>query len=292
MPNYRSARPSIELDDPSVVQYLKEIDQYPLLSRDEENELSRKAKKGDEKAFHDLAESNLRFVVRVALRYQNMGVPLLDLIQAGNEGLLRTIPKYDEKRGVKFISYAVSWIRQSILETLAFQARYAKVPTNVIVDLRKIIRYISEFEQESGREPSVEEIAGKFRFSEKKVMSRLRLLEPTVSLYSPVFHEGGGNGKDGKRLEDVIYNEEEPTPEEVAHDSMMGDTIMEELNRLSRRERKAIIEYFGLFGEQKKTLEDIGKDFGVTRERVRQIREEGTDKLREPKVARRLKPYF
>ena len=270
----------------SLDQYLREISAYPLLRREEEYELARRIREGDEEALDKLVRSNLRFVVSVAKKYQNQGVALGDLINEGNLGLIRAAHKYDETRGIKFISYAVWWIRQAILQALAEQSRIVRVPLNRAGALHRIGRRSSALRQELGREPSAEEIAGELDISKAEVERTLALSQTHLSLDAPFTP-----GEDG-RLLDYLPDQFSPAPDDEAYERALSVTIEEALSTLKEREAKILRLYFGLDGLEPMTLEEIGSILGITRERVRQIKERALDRLRHASRARFLETFL
>jgi RNA polymerase primary sigma factor len=270
----------------SLDQYLKEISQYPLIDREEEARLARLIHKGDEEALDKLVRSNLRFVVSVAKKYQNQGVPLSDLINEGNLGLIRAAHKFDETKGIKFISYAVWWIRQAILQALAEQSRIVRVPLNRAGALHRIGRRSSSLLQELGREPTVEEIAEGLDITEEEVEQTLAISQSHLSLDAPVTP-----GEDN-RLLDYLPDQFAPGPEDDAFDHALRQTIEELLSSLKEREAKIIRLYFGLDDQEPMTLEEIGSLMGITRERVRQIKEKALGRLRHGSRARFLETFM
>ncbi|OGF97234.1 MAG: RNA polymerase subunit sigma [Candidatus Glassbacteria bacterium RBG_16_58_8] len=268
--------------DSTLDLYLKEISAYPLLERSEEAELAVRIRKGDQKALEKLARSNLRFVVSVAKKYMNQGVSLSDLINEGNLGLLRAAYKFDETKGTKFISYAVWWIRQAILQTLAEQSRIVRVPLNRAGILYKIGKKSSFLVQELGREPTEEEIAEGMDISINEVRNTLQISRSYRSLDAPIVP-----GEDGK-LMDYIPDTCQPSPSEQAFRRALSRTIEQSLSTLKDREARILRMYFGLTDEKPMTLEEIGKVMGITRERVRQIKERAIERLRHVSRARAL----
>jgi RNA polymerase primary sigma factor len=253
------------LGDGSLDQYLKEISAYPLLTREDEVELARRIREGDEEALDKLVRSNLRFVVSVAKKYQNQGVALGDLINEGNLGLMRAARKFDETKGIKFISYAVWWIRQAILQALAEQSRIVRVPLNRAGALHRIGRRSSLLLQELGREPTLGEIADERDLSHDEVQRTLAISQSHLSLDAPMTP-----GEDN-RLLDYLPDQLSPGPDDETYDRALSSTIEEALGTLKEREAKVLRLYFGLDGTEPMTLEEIGTLLGITRERVRQI---------------------
>lgn len=265
--------------------YLQEIGKEDLISADEEVELAQKIRKGDHESLEKLTRANLRFVVSVAKQYQNQGLSLPDLINEGNLGLIRAAEKFDETRGFKFISYAVWWIRQSILQALAEQSRIVRLPLNQVGALNKINKALAKFEQENERMPSVEELANETNMPKEKIADSLRVSGRHVSIDAP-FVEGEDNS-----LLDVIANPDSPR----ADNGLMEESLRREIDRalatLSDRERDIVRLFFGL-GCQEKTLEEISEEFKLTRERVRQIKEKAIRRLRHSSRSKNLKAYL
>jgi len=272
-------------DNPSLDKYLHEIGKMDLLSVDEEVELARKIREGDQEAFTKLVNSNLRFVVSVAKQYQNQGLSLPDLINEGNLGLIKAAEKFDETRGFKFISYAVWWIRQSILQALAEQSRIIRLPLNQVGSLNKINKAYSRFEQEYERTPTPEELAETLELPKEKVADTLKVSGRHVSMDAP-FSENEENS-----LLDVLVNPDSPK----ADSNLMKESLSKEIDRslstLTERERDIIKLFFGI-GVQEMTLEEIGDRFGLTRERVRQIKEKAIRRLRQTSRSKLLKSYL
>ena len=270
----------------SLDQYLKEISAYPLIDRDEEVRLAIEIRKGEESALNKLVRSNLRFVVSVAKKYQNQGVPLPDLINEGNLGLIRAAHKFDETKGIKFISYAVWWIRQAILQALAEQSRIVRVPLNRAGALHRIGRRSSTLLQELGREPTVEEIAEELEISREEVERTLAISQSHLSLDAPVTP-----GEDN-RLLDYLPDQYSPGPEDEAYQHALKETVEDALSTLKEREAKILRLYFGLDDQEPMTLEEIGSLLGITRERVRQIKEKALLRLRHASRARFLETFM
>ncbi len=270
----------------SLDQYLKEISQYPLIDRAEEARLAKLIRKEDPEALNKLVRSNLRFVVSVAKKYQNQGVPLSDLINEGNVGLIRAAHKFDESKGIKFISYAVWWIRQAILQALAEQSRIVRVPLNRAGALHRIGRRSSALLQELGREPTVEEIAKDLDISEEEVQRTMAISQTHLSLDAPL-----SPGEDN-RLLDYLPDQFSPGPEDETYDDALKATVEEALTSLKEREAKILRLYFGLDDQEPMTLEEIGHLLGITRERVRQIKEKALLRLRHASRARFLETFF
>ena len=269
----------------SLDKYLQEIGHEELLSVEEEVELAQRIKKGDREALEKLTRANLRFVVSVAKQYQNQGLSLPDLINEGNLGLMKAAEKFDETRGFKFISYAVWWIRQSILQAIAEQSRIVRLPLNQVSSVSKINRALNKFEQENERRPSVNEIAEKVDLPEEKIADAMKVNSRHVSVDAP-FADGEDNS-----LLDVLPNDDSP----MADNELVKESLREEINRalalLNDRERNIIQAFFGI-SEPEMTLEEIGEKFGLTRERVRQIKEKALRTLRNNTKSKVLKAYL
>jgi RNA polymerase primary sigma factor len=274
------------VDEGSLDQYLREISQYPLISRDDEVELAISIRAGDEESLDKLVRSNLRFVVSVAKKYQNQGVSLSDLINEGNLGLIRAAHKFDETKGIKFISYAVWWIRQAILQALAEQSRIVRVPLNRAGTLHRIGKRSSALQQELGREPTVEEIAEGMDISEEEVAKTLSISQSHLSLDAPLTP-----GEDNKLL-DYLPDTQNAGPDQETFERALTDSIEEVLSTLKEREAKILRLYFGLDGKEPMTLEEIGSMMGITRERVRQIKEKALARLRHVSRARALESFL
>ncbi len=273
------------LGEGSLDQYLKEISAYPLIDRDEEARLAKAIRRGEGEALDKLVRSNLRFVVSVAKKYQNQGVPLADLINEGNLGLIRAAHKFDETKGIKFISYAVWWIRQAILQALAEQSRIVRVPLNRAGALHRIGRRKAMLLQELGREPTVEELADDLELTKEEVEKTLAISQSHLSLDAPMTP-----GEDN-RLLDYLPDQFSPGPEDEAYEHALKETIEEALSTLKEREAKILRLYFGLDDQEPMTLEEIGSLLGITRERVRQIKEKALLRLRHASRARFLETY-
>jgi RNA polymerase primary sigma factor len=273
-------------DESSLDQYLKEISAYKLLTREEEVDLAQRIRTGEEEALDKLVRSNLRFVVSVAKKYQNQGVALSDLINEGNLGLIRAAHKFDETKGIKFISYAVWWIRQAILQALAEQSRIVRVPLNRAGALHRIGKRSAMLLQELGREPTVEELADELDISEDEVRRTLSLSQTHLSLDAPLTP-----GEDN-RLLDYLPDQFAPGPDDETYDRALLDTVEEALGSLKEREARILRLYFGLDSHEPMTLEEIGSMLGITRERVRQIKEKALLRLRHASRARFLETYM
>ena len=273
-------------DNQSLDKYLQEIGEVQLLSPGKEIELARKIKKGDQKSLEKLTKANLRFVVSVAKQYQNQGLSLGDLINEGNLGLIKAAKRFDETRGFKFISYAVWWIRQSILQALAEQSRVVRLPLNRVGALNKIGKAFSNLEQTFEREPSATEIAEELEMTPFEVSDTLKISGRHISMDAP-FNQGEDN-----RLLDVIQNDHQPTPDNQLLDESLKIEIERALNTITRRESEVVKLYFGLDREHPLTLEEIGEQFSLTRERVRQIKEKAIRRLRHTSRSRTLRAYL
>ena len=269
----------------ALEKYLQEIGHEELLTVDEEVELAQRIKKGDRKALEKLTKANLRFVVSVAKQYQNQGLSLPDLINEGNLGLIKAAEKFDETRGFKFISYAVWWIRQSILQAIAEQSRMVRLPLNQAGAVNKINRALSKFEQENERRPSVNEIAESIDLPEEKVETAMKMNTRHVSVDAP-FADGDDNN-----LLDVLTNDDAPMADAELVKESLRNEISRALDTLNERERNILKAAFGI-GMQEMTLEEIGQKYGLTRERVRQIREKAIRRLRNNTKSKILKAYL
>ncbi len=273
-------------DEGSLDQYLRDISIYPLIDRDEEVRLAQLIRVKDHEALDKLVRSNLRFVVSVAKKYQNQGVALSDLINEGNLGLIRAAHKFDETKGIKFISYAVWWIRQAILQALAEQSRIVRVPLNRAGTLHRIGKRANALLQELGREPTHEEIAQEMDLTEEEVAKTISISQTHLSLDAPLTP-----GEDN-RLLDYLPDNLNPTPDEQTFEKALTEAIEESLSSLKEREAKILRLYFGLDGEEPMTLEQIGSLLGITRERVRQIKEKALSRLRHVSRARALESFL
>ena len=270
----------------SLDKYLQEIGKVDLLTADEEVELAKRIKEGDQIALEKLTKANLRFVVSVAKQYQNQGLSLGDLINEGNLGLIKAAQRFDETRGFKFISYAVWWIRQSILQALAEQSRIVRLPLNRVGSLNKISKTFSELEQKYEREPSPEELAEVLEVTTAEVVDTMKISGRHVSMDAP-FVQGEENS-----LLDVLENDSEETPDQGLMTDSLRREVQRALSTLTQRESDVISLYFGLNGEHAMTLEEIGEKFNLTRERVRQIKEKAIRRLRHTSRSKALKPYL
>ena len=275
----------IAVDDP-VRMYLKEIGKVPLLSADEEIELAQRMEQGDEEAKKRLCEANLRLVVSIAKRYVGRGMLFLDLIQEGNLGLIKAVDKFDYRKGYKFSTYATWWIRQAITRSIADQARTIRIPVHMVETINKLIRVSRQLLQTYGREPSPEEIAVEMGLSVDKVREIQKIAQEPVSLETPIGEE------EDSHLGDFIPDDDVPAPAEAAAFSMLKEQLVEVLDTLTEREQKVLKLRFGLEDGRARTLEEVGKEFDVTRERIRQIEAKALRKLRHPSRSKKLKDYL
>lgn len=275
----------IAVDDP-VRMYLKEIGKVPLLSAEEEIELAKRMEKGDEEAKKRLCEANLRLVVSIAKRYVGRGMLFLDLIQEGNLGLIKAVDKFDYTKGYKFSTYATWWIRQAITRSIADQARTIRIPVHMVETINKLIRVSRQLLQTYGREPTPEEIASEMGISVDKVREIQKIAQEPVSLETPIGEE------EDSHLGDFIPDEDVPAPAEAAAFSMLKEQLVEVLDTLTEREQKVLKLRFGLEDGRARTLEEVGKEFDVTRERIRQIEAKSLRKLRHPSRSKKLKDYL
>jgi RNA polymerase primary sigma factor len=266
--------------------YLQEIGETPLLTPDQEVSLAKRIHMGDESALENLTKANLRFVVSVAKQYQNQGLSLADLINEGNIGLIKAAKRFDETRGFKFISYAVWWIRQAILQALAEQSRIVRLPLNRVGTLHKIGKVSSHLEQAYGREPSADEIANELALTESEVTDTLKISNTHLSLDAPF------SSSEDNSLIDVLEDEYQPSPDEALLKQSLMTEIEKALDTLTPREAEVINLYFGLNHEKALTLEEIGARFSLTRERVRQIKEKAIRRLRHASRSRSLRAYM
>ena len=275
----------VALDDP-VKAYLKEIGQVPLLSAEEEQTLARAARAGDADARRRLSEANLRLVVSVAKRYAGRGLPFLDLIQEGNLGLMKAAEKFEPDRGFKFSTYATWWIRQSITRAIADQGRTIRIPVHLVEHINRVRKTVGELLRKNGREPTAEEIAVRLEMEPDRVRELLQLAQEPVSLETPVGEE------EDAHLEDFIQDEEAGIPVDEAGRQLLRRELMSVLKSLTPREERVITLRFGLDDGRPRTLEELGKEFNVTRERIRQIEAKALRKLRHPSRAKRLRDYL
>ncbi len=275
----------IGLDDP-VRMYLKEIGKVPLLSGDEEKELAERMQGGDEKAKKRLAEANLRLVVSIAKRYVGRGMLFLDLIQEGNLGLIKAVEKFDYTKGYKFSTYATWWIRQAITRAIADQARTIRIPVHMVETINKLIRVSRQLLQEYGREPHVDEIAREMNMNEDRVREIMKIAQEPVSLETPIGEE------EDSILGDFIPDSDAPAPSEMAAFMLLKEQLMNVLDTLTPREAKVLRLRFGLDDGRARTLEEVGREFKVTRERIRQIEAKALRKLRHPSRSKKLKDFL
>lgn len=277
--------PGIKINDP-VRMYLKEIGRVPLLSAEEEIELAKRIEKGDEEAKRRLAEANLRLVVSIAKRYVGRGMLFLDLIQEGNMGLIKAVEKFDYRKGYKFSTYATWWIRQAITRAIADQARTIRIPVHMVETINKLIRISRQLLQELGREPTPEEIAVEMEMSPEKVREIMKIAQEPVSLETPIGEE------DDSHLGDFIEDQEALAPADAAAYELLKEQLEDVLDTLTEREENVLRLRFGLDDGRTRTLEEVGKVFGVTRERIRQIEAKALRKLRHPSRSKRLKDFL
>ena len=275
----------VSIEDP-VRMYLKEIGKVPLLTADEEIELAKRMEDGDENAKKRLAEANLRLVVSIAKRYVGRGMLFLDLIQEGNLGLIKAVEKFDYRKGYKFSTYATWWIRQAITRAIADQARTIRIPVHMVETINKLIRVSRQLLQELGREPTPEEIAKEMNMSVDRVREILKISQEPVSLETPIGEE------EDSHLGDFIQDDNVPVPADAAAFTMLKEQLEEVLGTLTEREQKVLRLRFGLDDGRARTLEEVGKEFNVTRERIRQIEAKALRKLRHPSRSRKLKDYL
>jgi len=274
-------RPQAAAED-LVKTYLQEIGKVPLLTREEEIELAKRVQQGDEKAREKMALANLRLVVSIAKRYKGLGLPLLDLIQEGNIGLMKAVEKFDWTKGYKFSTYATWWIRQAISRALADKSRTIRIPAHIIEAIRKLYKVEEEYVQEHGVPPSLEELAERLDLPKEEVERVKKVAQYTSSLERPV-------GEDGDALEDFIGNEEAVSPAKEAFAALQKEELRQALERLDYRERRILELRYGLQDNRTRTLEDVGKEFNISRERVRQIEKEALEKLRAMQLREKLK---
>ena len=275
----------VSIEDP-VRMYLKEIGKVPLLTAEEEIELAKKMEQGDENAKKRLAEANLRLVVSIAKRYVGRGMLFLDLIQEGNLGLIKAVEKFDYRKGYKFSTYATWWIRQAITRAIADQARTIRIPVHMVETINKLIRVSRQLLQELGREPTPEEIAEEMDMPVDRVREILKISQEPVSLETPIGEE------EDSHLGDFIQDDNVPVPADAAAFTLLKEQLVEVLGTLTEREQKVLRLRFGLDDGRARTLEEVGKEFNVTRERIRQIEAKALRKLRHPSRSRKLKDYL
>lgn len=275
----------VKINDP-VRMYLKEIGRVPLLTPEEEIELAKRIEQGDEEAKKRLAEANLRLVVSIAKRYVGRGMLFLDLIQEGNMGLIKAVEKFDYRKGYKFSTYATWWIRQAITRAIADQARTIRIPVHMVETINKLIRVSRQLLQELGREPTPEEIAKEMGMTPEKVREIMKIAQEPVSLETPIGEE------DDSHLGDFIEDQDAPAPADAAAYELLKEHLEEVLSTLTEREENVLRLRFGLDDGRARTLEEVGKVFGVTRERIRQIEAKALRKLRHPSRSKRLKDFL
>ena len=276
---------SFSTDDP-VRMYLKEIGKVPLLSPEEELELATRMSQGDEEARHRMTEANLRLVVSIAKRYVGRGMLFLDLIQEGNLGLIKAVEKFDHTKGYKFSTYATWWIRQAITRAIADQARTIRIPVHMVETINKTIRVSRQLLQELGHDPSAEEIARELDMPVEKVRDILKISQEPVSLETPIGEE------EDSHLGDFIPDDDAPEPAEVASFTLLKEQLVEVLSTLTPREEKVLKLRFGIEDGRTRTLEEVGKEFNVTRERIRQIEAKALRKLRHPSRSKKLRDFL
>lgn len=283
--NDLSLPPGVKINDP-VRMYLKEIGRVPLLSAEDEVELAKRIEEGDEEAKRRLAEANLRLVVSIAKRYVGRGMLFLDLIQEGNMGLIKAVEKFDYDKGFKFSTYATWWIRQAITRAIADQARTIRIPVHMVETINKLVRVSRQLLQELGREPTPEEIAQEMELSVDKVREIMKIAQEPVSLETPIGEE------DDSHLGDFIEDQEALAPSDAAAYELLKEQLEDVLDTLTEREENVLRLRFGLDDGRTRTLEEVGKVFGVTRERIRQIEAKALRKLRHPSRSKRLKDFL
>ncbi len=275
----------INIDDP-VRMYLKEIGKVPLLTADEEINIAKRMADGDDEAKHQLAEANLRLVVSIAKRYVGRGMLFLDLIQEGNLGLIKAVEKFDYSKGYKFSTYATWWIRQAITRAIADQARTIRIPVHMVETINRLIRVNRQLLQEYGREPKPDEIAAAMGITEDKVREIMKIAQEPVSLETPIGEE------EDSHLGDFIPDDDAPAPAEAAAFTLLKEQLMDVLDTLTPREEKVLRLRFGLDDGKARTLEEVGREFNVTRERIRQIEAKALRKLRHPSRSKKLKDFL
>ncbi len=276
---------SIAIDDP-VRMYLKEIGKVPLLSQEDEIELAKRMEQGDEEAKKKLAEANLRLVVSIAKKYVGRGMMFLDLIQEGNLGLIKAVDKFDYRKGYKFSTYATWWIRQAITRSIADQARTIRIPVHMVESINRLIRTQRQMIQDLGREPTPQELSKEMKLSVERVREIMKIAQEPVSLETPIGEE------DDSHLGDFIRDDNVPVPAEAAAYTLLQEQLGEVLNTLSDREKRVLCLRFGLIDGRARTLEEVGQEFKVTRERIRQIEAKALRKLRHPSRSRKLRDYL
>lgn len=278
-----------DVSDDSVRLYLREIGKIPLLSADEELELAQRVKEGDTKAKDKMAEANMRLVVSIAKRYSGRGLDFLDLIQEGNTGLLRAVEKFDPDKGFKFSTYATWWIRQAITRAIADQARVIRIPVHMVETINKLLRTQRRMTQELNREPTIEELSKELDMEPEKIEYVMKIKQDIHSLDAGVGRDGD---EEDSVLGDFIEDEDSATPEESASSQLLKEQVQEILSSLSDREQKIVRMRFGLDNGKSHTLEEVGQEFAVTRERIRQIEAKALAKLRKHKDAKKLHEYL
>ncbi len=283
----KGSKRSLNYKDETLDLYLKEIDTYDLITREEEYQLAKEIKAGKDEALNKLVRSNLRFVITVAKRYQNRGLSLIDLIAEGNLGLIKAAQRFDETRGIRFISYAVWWVRQSILQALADQTRVFRIPINRADTIHKLRRRSNDLRQELGREPTSLEISEGMDMGVDEISQLLSVVKSPFSLDNPVFF-----GEDDRKLLECVSDDDNPRPDDVAYENIRTEVIENILGTLKERETIILTLYFGLGDRDPMTLEEIGSILGITRERVRQIKEKALDRLRHVSRKRKLEAYL
>ena len=279
-------RPRETSNNDSLAVYLREIRQYPLLTPDEERVLARRIREGDERALGALVCANLRFVVSIAKRYQEAGVSLLDLINEGNLGLVRAARKFDDAKGVKFISYAVWWVRQSIIQALTDNSHAIRLPSGRVTELHRIKRAANTLRQQLDREPTQDELARALGVSVTDIEQIVPVTRPHLSLDAPLLEDDDGS------LLDVLSDDDAPSPDDDLRSAGLSKSLEAAMLHLRDREAAILREYFGLDGNEPRTLEEIGEDMGVTRERVRQIKQRALSKIRRSKQGRELGAFL
>jgi len=280
-----AAPEGVNIDDP-VRMYLKEIGKVPLLTAVEEVEIAQRMSEGDPDAKQQLAEANLRLVVSIAKRYVGRGMLFLDLIQEGNLGLIKAVEKFDYRKGYKFSTYATWWIRQAITRAIADQARTIRIPVHMVETINKLIRVNRQLLQEYGRDPRPDEIAHEMGITEDKVREIIKIAQEPVSLETPIGEE------EDSHLGDFIPDEEAPAPAEVVAGTLLKEQLIDVLDTLTPREEKVLRLRFGLDDGKARTLEEVGREFAVTRERIRQIEAKALRKLRHPSRSKKLKDFL
>ncbi len=283
---YPERREKDYLGERSLDLYLKEINNTRLLTRGQERELACRIREGDEAALHELVSANLRFVVSIAKQYVNQGLSLADLINEGNMGLIKAAHRFDEKRGFKFISYAVWWVRQAMLQALAEQSRIVRLPLNRAGTLYRIGKVSRQLDQELGREPDVEEIAEKLQLTEEEVKDTMKIANSHLSLDASF-----NNDQEENSLVDYLPDENQEPPDDMTYVNALSEDMLKALSTLTKRERMILKLYFGLEDEEPLTLEEIGKRMNLTRERIRQIKEKAIVRLRHSTRSKYLKGY-